>query len=285
MEIARHAGMSEIATSVLHNVGNVLNSVNVSSNLICDRIRRFGASDFVQAVELIKEHQDNLHEYVTHDDRGSYLVPFLDDLSHQMADDEQSILNEINSLVRNIEHIKDIIAVQQSHASCSGLVEEVELTSLIEDAIRINIASIDRHRIRVVRSFEESLLVSVDKRKVLQVLTNLISNAKYALIYDTKSEEKTITIRLRRVDKRDVRIEVEDNGVGIPTENLTKIFNHGFTTKKDGHGFGLHMSALQTRQLGGSLLVHSHGVGRGAKFTLQFPVACPSTETAFHTQS
>jgi signal transduction histidine kinase len=70
-----------------------------------------------------------------------------------------------------------------------------------------------------------------------------------------------------------VAIIVRDNGVGILPENLTRIFGHGFTTKKDGHGFGLHSGALAAKQMNGALSVQSAGPGKGAAFTLELPIA------------
>jgi signal transduction histidine kinase len=83
---------------------------------------------------------------------------------------------------------------------------------------------------------------------------------------------KQVTLRVASGEGR-VRVSVIDNGVGIPAENLTRIFNQGFTTRKDGHGFGLHSGALAARELGGSLHVHSDGAGQGASFTLELPLA------------
>jgi signal transduction histidine kinase len=140
----------------------------------------------------------------------------------------------------------------------------------MEDAIRINSAGLQRHGTRLIREFEELPDVEIDKQKVLQILVNLISNAKYALS-DSKKRERLVTIRIYKHSEDHLRIEVADNGVGIPQENLTKIFSHGFTTKEGGHGFGLHGSALAASQMGGSLRVHSDGVEQGATFTLELP--------------
>lgn len=80
-----------------------------------------------------------------------------------------------------------------------------------------------------------------------------------------------MTIRVSRQDET-ARITVSDNGVGIAVENLTRIFAHGFTTKKNGHGFGLHSSALAAKELGGSLRASSEGPDRGATFILELPL-------------
>jgi len=268
VEAARKAGMAEIATSVLHNVGNVLTSVNVSSGLIRDKLRNSSVSELTRVVEIIQQHLDDLGTYIKQDERGRCLPQFLADLSRQMASDEQKILDEVQSLTSNIEHIKDIVAVQQTHAGISGLIEEVVLSDILEDAIRINSASAERHHVKIVRQFEEIPRVAVDKLKILQIMVNLISNAKYALM-ESNTANKRIVVRLSRVGDDRFRIDIEDNGVGIPGENMTRIFTHGFTTKKGGHGFGLHSAALAAEEMGCTLVAHSDGPGSGARFSLE----------------
>ena len=270
-EQSRRVGKAEVATSVLHNVGNVLNSVNVSAGVICEKLRSSGVSDLLKATDLLEQHVDDLGTYMAQDERGKHLAPFLIDLSGQMADDEKTILSEVQGLVKNIAHIKDIVALQQSQGDVGGLIQEASLAELVEDALRINIASIDRHGIEIVRDFEELPTVSIDRQKLLQVLVNVVSNAKYALIH-SESNEKRLVVRLRRAGADRVRIDVEDNGVGITAKNLTRIFSHGFTTRKEGHGFGLHSAVLAVEELQGTLTARSDGPGKGAIFSVETPI-------------
>jgi len=160
--------------------------------------------------------------------------------------------------------------MQQSYAKVSGVYVQTSLSKLAEDAIQINSAGLERHGTRLIREFEKLPDVEIDKQRVLQVLVNLISNAKYALS-GSKREEKLLTIRIYKHSEDRFRIEVADNGVGISGDNLTRIFSHGFTTKEYGHGFGLHSSALAAKEMGGSLTVYSDGLGQGATFTLELP--------------
>jgi len=262
--------MAEIATSVLHNVGNVLNSVNVSASIIGDRLRKSGVADLKSATELLNRHLDDPGAFVSSDPQGKHLPQFLTQLSQKMSSDEQLILNEIKSLSGDIDHIKGIVALQQSYTGVSGISDKLSLADLLDDAIRINSQSVTRHNIDVIREYEVLPPVVTEKQKVLQILVNLLSNAKYAVIAADRATRR-ITVRAKRVATDRVRIEVIDNGVGIPRENLTRIFSHGFTTRKDGHGFGLHSAANLARELGGSLTVQSEGVGKGATFVLELP--------------
>ena len=134
----------------------------------------------------------------------------------------------------------------------------------------MNTGAMERHHVKVVREYGETPQISVQKHKVLQILVNLIRNAKYACD-DSGKSDKQMTLRVGS-ENGSVKIGVIDNGVGIPPENLKKIFNHGFTTRKDGHGYGLHSGALAAKEIGGSLTVVSEGHGHGAAFTLELPV-------------
>jgi len=271
VETARQAGMAEVASAVLHNVGNVLNSVNVSSNLIVDKLNLLGISDLTQAAGLIESHLDDLGAFVTEDERGRHLPNFLIELSRQMAACDTVIQEEARLMKQSVEHIGDIISVQQSNAGLSGLVENVRLADILDEAIRINLASAHRHHLDVVREFEHVPTVAIDRQKVLLVTVNLVSNARHALKACRKNDRRVV-IRLLRHSASHARIEVEDNGVGIPPENLSRIFNHGFTTRKGGHGFGLHSAALTAKELGGELNAHSDGPDMGATFVFELPV-------------
>jgi two-component system, NtrC family, sensor kinase len=266
LEASRQAGMAEIATNVLHNVGNVLNSVNVSATLAADLAQKSRASGLGRVVELMREHADSLGEFITSDPKGRHLPTHLGHLAEHLKLEQAAIVKELASLRANIEHIKDIVAMQQNYAKVAGVKEIIGAVDLIEDGLRMNAGALSRHHVEVVRDFRCRPLLNVDKHKVLQILVNLIRNAKYACEESTV-ERRQLTIKVASESER-VHISVIDNGVGIAPENLTRIFNHGFTTRASGHGFGLHSGALAARELGGALTAHSDGVGRGATFTL-----------------
>ena len=274
VEASRRGGMAEIATNVLHNVGNVLNSVNVSTGLLVESVKKSKASGLARVVALMREHEHDLGDFITLDDRGKHLPAHLQQLSEYLLADQETTVKELESLRRNVEHIKEIVAMQQSYAKVGGVKELVDVVGLVEDSMRMNEGALSRHQVEVVREFGKVPLMNAEKHKILQILVNLIRNAKYACD-ESGQEDKRLTVRVANGDGR-VKISVIDNGVGIPPENLTRIFNHGFTTRKGGHGFGLHSGALAAREMGGSLTVQSGGPGRGAAFTLELP--CPEQE-------
>jgi signal transduction histidine kinase len=160
--------------------------------------------------------------------------------------------------------------MQQSYARRSGLTDIVDIRTLVEDSLRMNAGAFSRHGVELVRDYQDVPLITLDKHKVLQILVNVIRNAKYACD-ESGSAEKRVTVRVRAANGT-MQVAVIDTGVGIPPENLERIFSHGFTTRKEGHGFGLHSCALAAKELGGSLQAESAGLGQGATFTLTLPV-------------
>jgi len=278
LESSRLAGMAEVATGVLHNVGNVLNSVNVSAGLVVEKLRRSKAPKLAKAAVLLTSQNGNLAEYLTIDPNGKKLPAYLSKLGEFFLAENIELLQEVDQLGRNIEHIKEVVAMQQSYAKVSGVFENLAAHHLVEDAIAMNIGAFERHGVVVDRQFSPVALVRVDRHKVLQILINLLRNAKYALD-ESKRADKRITISVSAMNDRSVHIVVADNGIGISPENLTRIFAHGFTTREEGHGFGLHSGALAAHAMGGSLSVASAGTGHGATFTLELAIA-PSVANA-----
>jgi PAS domain S-box-containing protein len=283
METSRQAGMAEVATSVLHNVGNVLNSVNVSASIVDEQIRASSLERLQKAITLLKEHRANLAEFVQ-DKHGAKVISYLEALLTVMEKERDTIQSETRSLSKNIEHIKKIVSMQQSYARIAGVSEIVSPVEILEDSVRVHEVAYQRHCIRVVREFSDVPKISVDRHKVIQILVNLLGNAKYACDVNSPAN-RIIRLRVSAPASNRIRIEVIDNGMGIVSENLTRIFSYGFTTRKNGHGFGLHSGALAAKEMGGSLSVHSDGLGKGAAFILELPVDDKLTRRAVHDQA
>jgi signal transduction histidine kinase len=162
--------------------------------------------------------------------------------------------------------------MQQQHVRLGGVMEQVPVPQLISDALRLHAGTLERLGIEVLCEYAEVSPIVVDRHKLLQILLNLISNARHSLVESHKSDKRlTIRVGLDTEEER-MHIEVADNGVGIAPENLTRLFSQGFTTKKSGHGFGLHISALAAAELKGRLSVASPGAGHGATFTIELPI-------------
>ncbi|MHC8324194.1 DAHL domain-containing protein [Pseudomonas sp. GB2N2] len=271
LDTARQAGMAEIATNVLHNVGNVLNSVNISADLVSRKLRASKAQGLGKAMQLINDRSSDLGVFLTQDEKGKLLPGYLNQLVEAIAVEQQGMTDELAQLSKSVDHIKDIVATQQSYAGANNLIEPLYISELLEDALRMNAGALTRHQVTVVKEYGEVPQVMGDKHRLLLILINLISNAKYAMS-DLSDRPRQMTLGVKIVDGTTLQVSVKDDGEGIAAENLTRIFAHGFTTRKEGHGFGLHSCALAAIEMNGHLTAHSDGPGKGAQFTLKIPL-------------
>jgi PAS domain S-box-containing protein len=271
---SRQAGMAEVATNVLHNVGNVLNSVNVSASVVAERIRKSKCVGLTRVADLLNQHASELATFLA-GAQGRHLPVYVQELASELIAERDAAVTELEAVRSNIEHIKEIVAMQQGYARRGGITDTLDVRLLVEDSLRMNEGAFSRHGVTIVRDFADVPLMQVDKHRVLQVLVNVIRNAKYACA-EAAGGPKRVTVRTRAAAGA-VMISVIDTGVGIPKENLDRIFNHGFTTRPDGHGFGLHSAALAAKELGGALLAESAGPGKGASFTLTLPLTPPES--------
>jgi signal transduction histidine kinase len=278
LEFSHQAGMAEVAVDILHNVGNVLNSVNVGSSCLADRLRRSKFSLLGKVADLLKQNRGDWGAFFTQDPKGRQLPEFLIQLGEHVEKERIAALEELAELQRHIDHIKDVITMQQSYAKTCRLVETLQVTDLLEDALKMQASALARHEIQVKREFEPLPSIAVEKHKVLQILVNLIQNAKNACSEAGRLDKQIILKTQLR--PQGVRILVIDNGIGIAPANRGRIFQHGFTTRKNGHGFGLHSGALAAKDLGGALTFQSDGPGLGATFQLDLPLQPPDSAAA-----
>lgn len=274
IETSRRAGMADVATRVLHTVGNVLNSVNVSATLALDAVRTSKSTSLGKVAALLENHSADLANFVAKDPQGTRVPEYLRQLNARLEQERQTIGRELAVLTSNLRHIKEIVGIQQSYGRVTGGPELLRASDLVENSLRLADAALTNSRCEIIRDFENVDAISIEKHKVLQILVNLIGNAIYACA-DAGHGGGRITLRVRQVEKT-VEISVADDGVGIPRENLPRVFHLGFTTRKDGHGFGLHSAALCATELGGSLRCASAGPGCGATFTLALPTEFPA---------
>ncbi len=268
IEASRQAGMSEIATGVLHNVGNILNSVNISVTTISDNMRESVMKNFSTIVQLIQQNIDNIGEFLTKDSKGKVIPEYLIQLSNSHEQEKEDIFKEVTILRDSIEHIKEIINVQQTLAGVTGFMEEISISDIIQQSLQINLSALQRYDIDLIEDIDKEIVIISDKSKILQIITNFIRNAKDAL---NDTETRTIKVSLKEIENESIKIEVSDSGEGIDQENLSKVFSYGFSTKKNGHGFGLHSAALAAKELGGSVQATSDGPKQGSTFILILP--------------
>lgn len=272
MLASRQAGMAEVANGVLHNVGNVLTSVNLIVHDVQDRLKTTRLSHLRRVVEILQREQHHLGEYLTQDPTGRQVPEFLTKLDEFLVQENQQLIKDVDGLVRHFEHIREIIVTQQGSSQMCGVLEMLDPAQLFEDSLRLDANSRERQGITLERAFDRVGRIRADRHKVLQILVNLLKNARDALQV-RPAGERLIRVRIAAGSPGHVTLAVQDNGAGILTENLTRVFQHGYTTKRTGHGFGLHSSVLAAQDMGGDLSAASDGLGLGATFTLRLPAA------------
>ena len=270
LESAHNAGMAEIATGVLHNIGNILNSVNISNQVILEIVGNSKLEGILKANELLEKNIDNIEDFILNNPKGKKLLQYYLSVTEMLKSEQFRLEEESKSLSGKISMMKDVIATQQTYAKTEFFDEKVSLVKIVEDALSIQSESLARQNIKVIKNYIEVPEVLVQKSKLINVLMNILKNAEEAI--ENKTDEKIITIEVNQVENSTAYILVSDNGEGILKENLNKIFTHGFTTKTTGHGFGLHTSANSMTEIGGKLSVKSEGPGKGASFRLIFPL-------------
>lgn len=273
VETAREAGMSEIATGILHNVGNVLNSVNVSATMLDQKTRGIAVGDLEALHGIIKEHADDLGRFIEEDPRGKHLEPFLGAVTEQIRTAQAGMTAELGSLVKGIEHIRTLVASQQDYVRNEDVIEPVDLAEQLDRACDISSTAGGEHvaPVQVIREYADLPEARTARHKLLEILVNLIQNARQAMC-GADITERVLTLRTERVGDDRVRMQIIDTGCGITADHLVDVFNYGFTTKPNGHGFGLHAAANAATEIHGSLSVHSDGAGQGATFTLEIPL-------------
>ncbi|WP_375773614.1 AAA family ATPase [Archangium gephyra] len=269
VETARSVGMAEVASNVLHDVGNTLTSIVVDTEQMQRAVEASRVDRVDKVFKLLAEHRPHLADFVNHDERGQQLFTYMPSLAAELMQEREALRQGLGTLGRNVERVRTIIQLQQTYATSSLLVEECELSEVLEEALRLQGGALRQAGVRVEKELEPLPRVKLDRHRLLQILLNLLSNARQAL-EETAPGQRTLWLRLHR-EGQWIRFEVRDNGQGLTPEVSRRLFNHGFTTRKGGHGIGLHSSALAARLMGGQLRLESAGPGQGATATLELP--------------
>ncbi len=272
-EAAYKIEMADVASTVLHNVGNVLTSVTVAAHMVESVVDQSSVILVNRMAELIKAHDQDLGTYLTEDPKGKRIPLSLEKLGTHLLEEQRAILKEMKGLVRNIRHMKQIIVSHQTMAKSAGQIEQISLAEVLSHAMELSFQPGDEKWITIRPDFQQVPTVLVDQHQLLQILVNLLRNAKQAMRQQTQDRhELNLSVKYQDDDETSVVMTIQDSGIGIAPEHLSKMFTRGFTTKTDGNGIGLHSSIRAIQKMGGSMYVRSEGVGRGATFTLTFPV-------------
>lgn len=267
VEQAHREGMADIATGILHNVGNVLNSVNASIHMIKDVISNSPIEDFMKSNTLLEKNIGSIEEFICSNPKGKKLMQFYIKLGSPFLELKDQLNYHANRLDDKINLINDIIIAQQNYAGIKSVMEELDIVSIMEDALKMHFASLDKYGIKVIREYKGAPQALVQRTKLFHILVNLIKNAKEAML-DISEEKRELILTIWQ-EENSKYIQVTDTGCGIPPDSLESIFAYGYTTKQEGHGFGLHSCANYMTEMGGKLWAESDGPGKGAAFVLQ----------------
>lgn len=273
LELSRGLGAMEISASVLHNVGNVLNSLNVSVDTLISSRNATPMKSFVKLADMLTVHKENIATFLTEDPQGTHVVEYIDELAKCWDREHKQGLVELQDITKNIVLIKNIITTQQAVVKVDSLEQIISIDELLDEILLLSGIS-NNKEITIHKEYGPIKPAMIDRIKLFQVLNNVISNGKDALKEST-NPNKILSIKTS-LENGQIVFEISDTGSGIDSANLKKIFNFGFTTKKNGHGFGLHASALTVNQLGGEISVKSGGLNQGAIFIIRIPYRKPS---------
>ncbi len=264
---AHYTGMTEVATGIIHNIGNLINGVNIGLETLKQCLRLSKLSGLQKATDMLRANQNRMSEFLATDPKGKALIEYIIQITGTLKSESVTAEQEVGSMLTKLNVIKEVIHGQQDYAHGKGLVEKVDVRKVVEESIQIQMASLQRHEIEIKTNFTDIDPVSLQRNKLVHILINLLTNAKDAL-KSPQQKEKIVMVTIGKTKDNFPFVKITDNGPGIPTENLDKIFAHGFTTKPDGHGFGLHFCANAMTEMGGQLIVENQSDSSGATFTL-----------------
>ena len=274
IESAHMAGMSEIATEVLHHIGNSLNSVRTSAYLIRESTgQQRSLMLFERVVSLLKEHRQDLTAFFRKDPRAGRVPEALERIFSEI---NRHWLNLDGESVKLVEHVQTIVKVLQEQQKYTGvqgmLLEPADLNALIRETLTMKAYLLKEQKVQLIDNQGEVPWVLVEIPKFRRLQLYLMQNAWEAIALKAPEEGGRIALTTLLEDDL-VVLRITDNGIGIASEQLEKVFEQGFTTKKNGRGFGLHYSANSMSEMLGTIKIQSGGIGTGATVSLYFKLA------------
>jgi len=267
-ESSHQAGMSEIATGVVHSVGNVVNSLGIANATVRRGLKELRLDQLEQASTLLRDNRMNLASFLVDDERGRHLPDYLSALSAQICRNVHAVRAELDITDTLLEQVRDIVSAQQIRAQVTIHRELVDLKELTDAVLLVQ--ELESSHIEVVRRYEYLPLVTTDRHKLTLILVNLINNARDAVLASA-TQAGRIVVHLDR-EGDDAVIRIEDSGVGISPDVTSRLWCLGFTTKSNGKGFNLHNSANTAREIGATIVAHSEGPNLGSRFIVRLPI-------------
>jgi len=270
LQVAHQAGMADIAAGVLHNVGNIFNSMSVATQAMKRDLSQSKLSRLRDTAKLLNENKTNLAEFLTTDEKGQHLPEYIEMLSGILDKEMEKITLNLNTLLDNGLLVREVIHNQLSFARLSTFEEESDIRQLVDKVLILQKPPMDKMHIVIEKNYGDIPHVQIQKNKFVHVITNLLKNAREAM-EGTPDSKRKILVRIHRNSDETVVVSVSDSGPGLSMESRQKIFTLGYSTKKDGHGIGLHVSSNYMQEMGGAISVSNDDTCSGTKFTLTLP--------------
>lgn len=265
LDNAHRSGMAEIAGGILHNIGNNLNSLNISLDLMQSTVEQSKLHGLAKANRILEDASDQLAAHP----KGSDLLAYYQGLEGFFNAEQETLQEELAKVREKINHIRQDVQEQSRYAHGDLFLEEVDISRIVKDAVSMHEGRIEKHNIQVDTLFNKLPRCRVVRIKAIQILSNLIKNGIEALC--ERESRRVLTITTRALDSDHFLVDISNNGPSIPENILGKIFNYGFTTHKGAGGMGLHAAANAASQMGGALKAANMECDRGCSFTLTMP--------------
>ena len=271
VHVAHQAGMAEIASNVLHNMGNALTGINIGLEHLQEEVLATRVDLLLRSSDLLQQHADDLAAFLTMDRRGKLIPTMIDKVSTHLNDGRERVLHHLEVLQDKVIQLNTVLHMQNKYATASQrLTESCLANEIIDDALQICAAALSQNRIAVRRQYTALEPIKLERHRILQILINLISNAVHAMMELAPEHKRVLTVRVGQSSDSCI-FEVEDTGAGVDEDIRHKIFTFGFTTRPNRHGIGLHASATDAQAMSGSLHLDLSGEEGGARFVLTLP--------------
>ncbi|MDF1655001.1 MAG: ATP-binding protein [Coxiellaceae bacterium] len=274
-DVSREIGMAEVAINVLHNIGNILNSINISLESLSENKGQSSVFKVCDLLKLFEENIENISSSFKSKERSEAIRKYIPALRKKLSKDYDKESETIKSISEYLDLIKATIATQLQYVKKPVLIEKIHFNEVLEDFLKLQKNHFNNHKIMLNNTIDKQIEICADRYSLLMVLINLMNNACDSLL-ESNLSEKVITLSVS--DKTNhICVAIKDNGVGISEEVLPHILEHGFTTKKSGYGFGMASAALAVNKMGGEILIESKGINQGATVQFTLPKQAPST--------
>lgn len=277
LDKAHKAGMADVATETLHNVGNILNSITTSMHLLQQAFTRCPTADLSRALTIIREHGDDIPSFLNTSQKAEMLIRYLLKLDTLFGKYQIESIEHLDRLSLKVQMIADVIAAQQAFTMNSQYTRTADVHKLIEDALTMQSGSFEKYRITCKRVYGQLPEIQLQPNKFIHVIINILKNAEEAMFADT-GRERIITIRTSATESF-VQVEIKDTGHGVTKKEMEQIFTYGYTTKPDGHGFGLHSCANYITEMKGQIWAESEGHNTGTTLFIKLPIHFKETTT------